>query len=275
MTPTFKVELAGLNKAVENAMLVTKKTLAEQINQTAFNVAARGFHYTKPNTWDDANAIFKQRNKISGYLKQQMSDARRQGAGAVVETSGNGNRFGSRHKRASRQLRRMTLIAQAAFYKAHGYGIGKGKSNKRTKRLSTHKNAKAGKTITASDYGQAMTAYTGMMLRRNLSNVGYLKTIWMGAIDRLAPFVKFKGYLKNFNGLAGLRRMGGTGYGGASMANENTPQAVVTGLLTAAERKKFSGSSQREIDNAARNALNDEAREMKEHLDRQLTKALK
>ena len=120
MTPTFKVELAGLDKAVENAMLVTRKTLAEQINQTAFNVAARGFHYTKPNTWDGANAILKQRNRISNYLKQQMSDARRQGAGAVVETSGKGNRFGSRHKRASRQLRRMTLIAQAAFHKAHG-----------------------------------------------------------------------------------------------------------------------------------------------------------
>lgn len=272
MTPTFRVELSGLNKAIEEVMLVTNKTLAEQVNQTAFNVAVRGFHYTSPNTWSDPSAIARERWKVQGYLKQQMSDDRAGSGGAIAAAGGKGNRFGSRHKRGARQLRRMTLIAQAMFYRKHGFGIGKGKSNRRTQRASTVKGAKPGKMVYASDYGQAMMAYVGTMLRRNVSNVGYLKTVWMQAIDRLVPLVKFKGYLKNFSGLAGLRRQFGSSYGGAQVATDNSPRAIVTGLLTA---KKLTPASERIVNAAARQALVDEEKELQRHTEEQLEKAFK
>ncbi|NBV22250.1 MAG: hypothetical protein EBS05_10085 [Proteobacteria bacterium] len=257
MDATFNVKLAGMDKAVEEAMLVTKKTVAEQINQTTFNVAARGFHYTTPNTWNDSSAIARQRWKVQSYLKEPAGP---EGA----------NRFGSRHKRGSRMLRRVTLIAQALFYRKHGYGIGKGKSNKRTRRASTVKGAKPGKMVYASDYGQAMTAYAGTMLRRNSANVGYLKTVWMAGIDALAPLVKFKGYLKNFSGLAGLRRQLGSSSGSATPASDGSLRARVSGLLSS---RKLTDKSQQIIDAAARQAMADEEKELRRHTEEQLKKA--
>lgn len=248
MTPTFKCDLTGLNQAMLTRQLTTGKEMAEIVNQTAFNVAARAFHYTKPNTWNDASAITKEKWRVQKYL------------GAMV---GGGNRFGSRHKRAARQLRKVTLIAQAIFYKTHGYGIGKGKSNKRTMRPKWGKKAKPGAMKMGSDYGDAMIRYTGKIFAKNVRSVGYLKAIWVPVLETLAPLVKFRGYLKG-GALRGLRWKTSSAWGGARPAVPNTVAEAV--LMAGATAPRMTANSQSVLQQALQKAVDDEAADMQAHI---------
>ena len=127
MNPAIKFDMREFNAALQQRVNASRRTMAEVTNQSAFNVAARAMRGTK-----QANP-----QAVRSFLGAAMTDNRAIGGGAGADKAdaNQSNRFGSRHKRASRMLRRVVLIAQAAYFKKHGHGIGKGKSNKRTKRI--------------------------------------------------------------------------------------------------------------------------------------------
>lgn len=282
MDPTFNVKLAGLDKAIEETMLVTRKTLVEQINQTTFNVAARGMHATP----------IESSGKIRTYLGAFMADTRGKGGsiGAVAQNDRFQQYAGGGRKKAAASLRRVTLIAQKVFFKTHGYGIGKGKSNKRTKRTrqvtaqqasrigkdgKLKKNdygyslaAKPGKTVVGSDYGEAMIKYVGKMFNRAVRSPGYLAAVFVPALRLLGPLVKFKGLASGLPYRVLWAQ--GSAHGTATAASDGSLRARITGLLSA---RRMTDKSQQILDTATQQAMADEERELRRHTEEQLQKA--
>lgn len=263
MKPTLKLDMREFNAALSARVAATRRTLPEVVNQTAFNVAARAMHYTKPNTWGSPNAVTAERGKVNLYLRHEMGST--PGAHGTYTPS-----KGNKGKRGARRLRRVLLIAQAAFFKKHGYGIGKGKSQKRTKRLSTWKSAKPGKKIMGGDYGQAMMRYVGKLFNKNVRSVGYLKAIWVPVLRALAPFAKFKGYAKGLP--YGVRWKTSSAIGAVAVAKEGTGNVAAV-LDVSAHAPRMNAGAEAEVRRATQQALTDEAQEMRRHLESKLATA--
>tara|TARA_R110000868_G_scaffold376043_1_gene640789 strand:+ start:133 stop:678 length:546 start_codon:yes stop_codon:yes gene_type:complete len=181
-------------------------------------------------------------------------------------------------------LRSVTLIAQAAFFKAHGFGIGKGKSNRRTKRLSTGGSAtakgkndygysfarKAGKLVVGSDYGDAMKRYAGKMFNKAVRSVGYLSAVWVPVLQALAPLAKFKGYAKGLTYGVRWKTSSAAGAVVPAQAGNGNVGAV---LDVSALAPRMTGGAEAAVRLALQQAIDAEAAEMKRHLADQLAKA--
>lgn len=247
MTPTIAFDTRALDAAIAEKLARKPGELAAIANQAAFNVAARAMKATR-----QADG-----RKVHSYLRAWVNAPVVNGA----VKSQPSNRFGSRHKRAARQLRRVTLIAQAIFFKKHGHGIGKGKSQKRRKILSTAKNAKPGKVKMGSDYGQAMIRYVGKIFNKNVRSVGYLKAVWVDALRTLAPTARFKGLATGLK--YGVRWKTGSAYGKAVAAVPGKSSMAVLNVGATAPRMTVRASA--EVKAALVEAIAAEAAEMVRH----------
>lgn len=240
-------DMRELSKAIEEKAARSKRDMAGIVNQAAFNTCARAMRATPQ----------ADRQQIRQYLGEWV------GAPAVngrVQSQPS-NRFGTRHKRAARQLRRVTLIAQALFYKTHGYGIGKGKSNKRTKRAKVGPTARAGAVKLGSDYGDAMMRYAGKLFNRAVRSTGYLAAAFVPALRLLAPLVRFKGLATGLPYRVLWQR--GSAFGSADAATPGaTPEATVT---LAIQGRRVNSEAQAKIKQAFDQASADEAAEMRRH----------
>ncbi len=266
MTPTFTVDTRDFDAALRKRMADTRRSLPELVNQTAFNVAARAMRGTKQASG----------SQVRDYLGKEM--------GATYAGGGNTGSYTpakqNAGKRAARRLRRVVLIAQAVFYKKHGYGIGKGKSNKRTKRLSTGGSAtakgkndyghsfarKAGKMVMGSDYGDAMKKYAGKMLNKAVRSVGYLSAMWVPVLRSLAPVAKFKGLAKGLR--YGVLWKTSSAFGSVVPAREGASVAAV--LDVTAGNPRTSANAQRVVRAALQGAIDAEAVEMRRHMEKKL-----
>ena len=243
-------DMRELSKAIEEKAARSKRDMAGIVNQAAFNTCARAMRATPQ----------ADRQKVRQYLGEWV------GAPAVngKVQSQPSNRFGTRHKRAARQLRRVTLIAQALFYKTHGYGIGKGKSNKRTKRpkgISRSYPGKPGAVKLGSDYGDAMIRYAGKLFNRAVRSTGYLAAAFVPALRLLAPVVRFKGLASGLPYRVLWQR--GSAFGSADAATPGaTPEATVTLSI---EGRRVNSAAQAKIKQAFDQASADEAAEMRRH----------
>lgn len=269
--PVITFDTRELDAALADKAARTKRDMAKIANQAAFNVAARAMRGTTPGP--GINDVTQAKWRVKAYLGERLSSGR----------------FGSRHKRASRQLRRVLLIAQAAFFKKHGHGIGKGKSNKRTKRLrklttqqlsafdskgKLKRNAdgysmaaKAGKLVMGSDYGEAMTRYVGKIFNKNVRSVGYLKAVWVNVLRAIAPFAPFK---KLATGLPyGVKWRTSSAFGAATAARPGENSAAF--LDVGATAPRMTSRAQTVVSNALQKAIRDEAEEMRKHEREMLT----
>lgn len=274
MKPFLKLDMREFSAALAARVQDTRRTLPEVVNQSAFNVAARAMRGTKP-----ANA-----EKVRAYLGKMGGVP---SGGRAVPAAG--NRFGTRHKRGARMLRSVTLIAQAAFFKKHGYGIGKGKGNKRAKRLrqvtaqqaslfgkdgKLKRNdygyslaAKQGKTVMGSDYGQAMQRYAGKLFNKAVRSVGYLSAMWVPILKQLAPTAKFKGLAKGLKYAVQWRT--------SSAIGQTTPAREGAGSVAAildvtAGNPRMTPNAERVVREALQEAIDAEAKEMKRHMEAKL-----
>lgn len=277
MKPTLKLDMREFNAALAARVQDTRRTLPEVVNQTAFNVAARAMRGTKAT---NAEQVRRYLGRMGGVPK---------GGRAVAADS---NRFGSRHKRGARMLRSVTLIAQAAFFKKHGHGIGKGKSNKRTKRIRQNtakqsslfgKNgklkrndygyslaAKAGKTVVGSDYGTAMQRYAGKIFNKAVRSVGYLSAMWVPILRQLGPVAKFKGLAKGLK--YAVRWRTSSAIGQTTLAKEGAGNVAAI-LDVTAGNPRMTPNAEKVVREALQNAVDLEAKEMKRHMEAKLAAA--
>lgn len=269
MKPTVKLDMREFNAALASRVQDTRRKLPELVNQTAFNVSARAMHYTKPNTWGSPSGVTAQKGRVNLYLRHEIGST--PGAHGTYKPSKQNT-----GKRGARRLRRVLLIAQAAFFKKHGYGIGKGKSNKRTKRVSTWKagngkNAtKPGKRIMGSDYGQAMMRYVGKLFNKNVRSVGYLKAVWVPVLRALAPLARFKGYAKGLP--YGVLWKTSSAVGAVVPAKEGSGNVAAV-LDVSAHAPRLTANAEAEVRRATQRAVDEEAKEMRKHMESKLAKA--
>jgi len=281
MKPTFTFDTRAFNAALTARVARSRRTVVEVVNQSAFNVAARAMRETRAS----------EGQKVRAYLGAPMSDNRSTGGGAAAAMNAGGNSFGSRHKRGARQLRRVLLIAQAAFYKKHGYGLGKGKSNKRTKRIrqvtaqrgslfgangkrkvTDHgysQAAKRNKVVMGSDYGEAMKAYVGKIFNKNVRSAGYLRAMWVPVLRALGPLAKFRGLAKGLK-YAVLWKTS-SAVGTAAPAAQG-PDAVRAVLTVGAGAPRMSQGAEIEARRATQAAIDGETKDMVRHLASELAK---
>jgi len=283
MKPTVTMDMREFNTALQARVGSTRRTLAEVTNQSAFNVAARAMRGTRA-----ANP-----QQVRAYLGAAMTDNRGSGGKASADPGdkNKANRFGSRHKKGSRMLRRVVLIAQAAFFKQHGHGLGKGKSNKRTKRIRQNtaqqaslfgrngklkRNdyghslaAKAGKTVMGSDYGEAMRKYAGKLFNKAVRSVGYLSAMWVPILRELAPVAKFKGLAKGLRYAALWKTSSAVGTTSAAREGLDKVTAV---LDVTAGNPRMTPNAQAVVRAALQGAIDAEAAEMQRHLTEKLSK---
>ena len=286
MKPILKLDMREFNTSLAARVQDTKRTLPEMVNQTAFNVAARAMRSTRV-----ASA-----EKVRRYLGSGMKDVRsKQGTIGAVAQNAFAQQRGGKGQRISKvnSLRRLVLIAQAAFFKKHGHGIGKGKSNKRTKRLrqvtaqqaslfgrngklkrSREVNqanyslaAKTGKMVMGSDYGQAMKKYAGKIFNKAVRSVGYLSALWVPILRQLGPVAKFKGLAK------GLKY--GVLWRTSSAIGQTTPAKEGTGNVAAvldvtAGNPRMTPNAEAVVREALQAAMDEEAKEMRRHMEAKL-----
>ena len=269
MSPTIHFDTRELDAAIAEKLARKPGDLAKIANQAAFNVAARAMRGTK------AADGSKVRAYLGAWIGATVVNGRVQSQAA--------NRFGSRHKRASRQLRRVLLIAQAKYFAKHGHGIGKGKSNKRTKRtrqLTAQQTslfgangkrkandygyslaARANKRVIGSDYGQAMMRYVGKVFSKNVRSVGYLKAVWVGALRQLAPLARFKGLA---TGLPyGVKWKTGSAFGNTVAAQPGAAPVAV--LSVGASAPRMTAKAQAVVKAGLERAIAEESAEMRRH----------
>lgn len=275
MTPRFTFDTHEFDAALQARVNSTRRSVPEVVHQTAFNVAARSMAATKKT---DPNKVRQYLNFAGGKPK----------GGRVVASDS--NRFGSRHKRGARMLRSVTLIAQAVFFKKHGYGIGRGKSNKRTKRIRQVTDqqsslfgkdgkrkvndygyslaAKRGKVVVGSDYGEAMQKYAGKLFNRAVRSVGYLSAMWVPVLRALAPLAKFKGLAKGLR--YGALWKTSSAVGQVSAMGNGDVAAVV--LDVAARNPRMTPAAESQASKAVQLAIDAETVEMRRHLLEKLSK---
>lgn len=283
MKPTVVMDMREFNAALQERVRHSKRTLAEVTNQVAFNVAARAMRSTRSTS----------PQAVRAYLGAAMTDTRASGGRASADTgdANKANRFGSRHKRASRMLRRVVLIAQAAYFKKHGHGIGKGKSNKRTKRIrqvtaqqaslfgkhgKLKRNdyghslgAKQGRTVMGSDYGEAMRKYAGKLFNKAVRSVGYLSAMWVPILRSLAPVAKFKGLAKGLK--YGVLWRTSSAIGRTTPAKDGAAKAEAI-LDVTAGNPRMTPNAEAVVRAALQAAIDAEAAEMKRSLTARLAK---
>lgn len=276
MKPTITIEMREFNAALAARVQSTKKTLPQVVNQAAFNVAARAMRGTKPSAMGLAPAKWA----VQRYMG--LAGGRPQGG----RTGGT-----SKGKSAARSLRSVTLIAQAAFFKKHGYGIGKGKSNRRTKRIRQNTSQQASafgrngkrkandygsslsakpKAVMGSDYGDAMKRYAGKVFNKAVRSVGYLSAVWVPVLRALAPLAKFKGYAKGLT--YGVRWKTSSAAGAVVPAQAGTGNVGAT-LDVSALAPRMTGGAEAVVRAALQQAIDAEAAEMKRHLADKLAQA--
>lgn len=154
MNAKLEIDSRQFQKALEMYLPTTRKSLAEVLNQRAFNIAARTIDSMKPAPGGEQAA----RTRIKTYLNEQLSTRIRQ-----VKSGKNKGKFKRRGSKAN-QLARVNLIIQARRSKKGLPGL----------------------------HGQGMASAEGKFKQAAQVGVGFLKSPFVAVIKGLLDYVRFR-----------------------------------------------------------------------------------
>ena len=157
------IDTRPFDQALKSYLATTQRSLAEVMNQRAYNVAGRTAGYLPPFAGVEA-----EKARIQHYLTAQLGPSRK-------KTVTKGRRAGQ-SVASGRQLERRHLIIQKIQKRLGRKGLWGGGS------------ARTGK---ASGSGK-MLQYAGEMLRRAKVGAGHLRAIWLPIIRGLFPHIRYR-----------------------------------------------------------------------------------